>query len=89
LNVRKLIVLLFAFSHLFTSLLYVAEYLHEEKKHQIENCKCQFQTESEKINNINLKNEVNMEKKSLEIETAAGQSNTATFTKNKSTVEVH
>lgn len=89
-NVRKLIVLLFVFSHLLASSLYAAEYfLPEEKKHQIENCECQSQTESEKINNINLKNEVDMEKKSFETGTAAGQLNTATVKKSKSTVEVH
>jgi hypothetical protein len=75
---------------LFSSLLYAVEYgLHDEKKHQTEKCISQSQTESEKINNINLKIEVNMEKKLLKTETAAGQSNTAIVTQNKSTVEVH
>lgn len=89
-NAHKIIVLLFAVLHLLTSLLYASEYfLPENKKHQIEKCECKTQTESEKTNNINLKNEVSMEKKTLESETVASQSNTANVTKNKSTVEVH
>jgi hypothetical protein len=85
LNVHHLIVLLAAISYFNLGFVHAYEYFNSGGQHPTE----QHPPETGKMNNVNLKPEMNMEKPFYNTDAAAGQLKPATIIQAESTTEVH